>query len=253
MIDRTLPYSTVYRLIMSENNNPNQPKDYSGFGLAITIIYVVVVLIIMVLTRDKFLELAPNNWGDFLAGAFGPLALGWLVISTFQQREELRQNTRALNLQVDELKESVKQQSALAEANQKMIEHEIEKTHVSSQPIIVRERIKTIRGNGKLWLEVTLANKGNYVTNTLFSITSHEHEVELIGHFLSFWGKDQQWEIAIPLDAIESALTLKIQYMDGMMKKWDVFWIIGKTTSPKGDDYFALPLPKTPESNKNII
>lgn len=64
-----------------------------------------------------------NEWGDFFAGASAPLAFLWLVIGYFQQGEELSQNTkaleqqeRALQLQVDELRQSVEQQhkSAIA-------------------------------------------------------------------------------------------------------------------------------------------
>jgi hypothetical protein len=62
-----------------------------------------------------------NEWGDFLAGASAPLAFLWLVIGYFQQGEELGQNTKALNqqeralqLQVDELRQSVEQQKVAA-------------------------------------------------------------------------------------------------------------------------------------------
>lgn len=55
--------------------------------------------------------------GDFLAGVFAPVAFFWLVLGYRQQSRELRQNTdtlkqqeRALQLQVDELRQSVEQQ-----------------------------------------------------------------------------------------------------------------------------------------------
>ncbi|CAI8791684.1 DUF805 domain-containing protein [Pseudomonas jessenii] len=54
-----------------------------------------------------------NEVGDFLAGAFGPLAILWLVLGFFQQGIELRQGTAALNLQASELKASVDQQKEL--------------------------------------------------------------------------------------------------------------------------------------------
>jgi hypothetical protein len=55
-----------------------------------------------------------NNIGDFLAGAFGPLAILWLVLGFFQQGIELRQNSEALHLQAKELQNSVTQQADLA-------------------------------------------------------------------------------------------------------------------------------------------
>jgi hypothetical protein len=62
----------------------------------------------------KFKALEPNEWGDFLAGAFGPLALGWVVLGFFQQGKELRNSVKALELQTSELKASVAQQSRFA-------------------------------------------------------------------------------------------------------------------------------------------
>jgi hypothetical protein len=65
----------------------------------------------------------PNAWGDWAAGTFAPLAFLWLVVGYFQQGDELRESSRALHLQekalqlqVQELKESVAQQTQLAKA-----------------------------------------------------------------------------------------------------------------------------------------
>lgn len=50
-----------------------------------------------------------NEFGDFLAGAFSPVAFLWLVLGYIQQQKELQQNTQALELQALELKNSVDQ------------------------------------------------------------------------------------------------------------------------------------------------
>ncbi|MEM7489912.1 MAG: hypothetical protein AAF390_12405 [Pseudomonadota bacterium] len=62
-----------------------------------------------VLTRTG---LAPNEFGDFLAGIFAPIALTWLIIGYFQQAAELRENSRALR---DQVSESAKQNHALSQ------------------------------------------------------------------------------------------------------------------------------------------
>ncbi|MHC3125753.1 hypothetical protein NL42_19155, partial [Acinetobacter sp. GN11] len=48
-----------------------------------------------------------NEVGDFLAGVFAPVAFFYLYLGYIQQGTELKQNTRALNLQAKELQNSV--------------------------------------------------------------------------------------------------------------------------------------------------
>lgn len=62
---------------------------------------------------ESIKEMPLNSIGDFLAGFFSPLAFLWLVIGYFQQGEELKLNTKALELQVHELRLSVEQQQEL--------------------------------------------------------------------------------------------------------------------------------------------
>jgi len=113
----------------SDESTVEPGRRISSIGLVVTAIYLLVVLVYVVCEWKEMLALTPNEFGDFLAGAFGPLALAWLVFGYFQQGIELRQNTRALNLQaeelkkstlalelqVNEMKQSVKQQTRLAQ------------------------------------------------------------------------------------------------------------------------------------------
>lgn len=55
----------------------------------------------------EMLALPLNNMGDFLAGAFAPLAFLWLVIGYRMQALELEQNSKALQAQVREMKNTV--------------------------------------------------------------------------------------------------------------------------------------------------
>lgn len=71
-------------------------------------------------------QLSLNELGDFLAGAFGPLALFWLVLGFFQQGHELRNSVEALQLQAEELKRSVEQQQAMVGITEKQLNLDIE-------------------------------------------------------------------------------------------------------------------------------
>jgi hypothetical protein len=65
----------------------------------------------------------PNEFGDFLAGIFAPLAFLWLAVAVFVQREELElqrkeltHNREALTLQAEELRRTVEENAAQARA-----------------------------------------------------------------------------------------------------------------------------------------
>jgi len=60
--------------------------------------------------------------GNFLEGAFAPLAFLWLVIGYFLQKKELEQNTEALRAQSEEIQRSAEQ--AVIQS-QKMAESEV--------------------------------------------------------------------------------------------------------------------------------
>ncbi len=81
-----------------------------------TALWTLIAIAYFFLARDAFLTMWPNEVGDLLAGWFAPLAMGWLVVAVLLQRDqleaqqgELKQNTRALQMQAAELKASVRQ------------------------------------------------------------------------------------------------------------------------------------------------
>lgn len=102
-------------------------KTITSVGSVATAIWLVLIAAYVWAKWSCFLAMEPNSLGDFVAGAFGPLALFWLVCGYFQQGLELRQNTEALKLQVEELKNSVLHQGEMAEASQRQLQLEIER------------------------------------------------------------------------------------------------------------------------------
>ncbi len=98
----------------------------SKFGVGLTAAYLIVIVIISVSNWLEFSSLRPNEWGDFLAGAFGPLAIFWLVLGFFQQGHELRHSVQALELQAEELKNSVEQQRAMVSITERQLNLDIE-------------------------------------------------------------------------------------------------------------------------------
>lgn len=76
-----------------------------------------------------------NEFGDFIAGAFAPLAFLWLVLGYYQQGKELQQNTAALQLQADELKATNETLKVQTEELQKNVEHQGQLVLINQQEV----------------------------------------------------------------------------------------------------------------------
>jgi len=81
--------------------------NYGKIGIVGTLSYLILIAWILYYNDVDLGFMAPNEWGDFLAGIFGPLALFWVVIGFWQQGAELRNSRDALRLQAKELESSV--------------------------------------------------------------------------------------------------------------------------------------------------
>ncbi len=140
-------------------------------GLVLTAIY---ILLIVNYRRCDFINLGAmkaNEMGDFLAGVFAPLALFWLVIGYFQQQKELRQNTKALELQAKELKNSVTQQTELVKITKKQLEveqiafnNEEERQLRKFHPKIIINGGKHKSTNTEIYYKLSLLNHGESVS-----------------------------------------------------------------------------------------
>lgn len=90
-------------------------------GVIVSFVWLAFLFFVVYLSGESAFEMTLNEWGDFLAGGFAPLAFMWLVVGYFQQGKELKLSRSALVLQVEELRNSVEQQRALVEATQEDI------------------------------------------------------------------------------------------------------------------------------------
>ena len=117
-------------------------------------------------------KMSPNEWGDFLAGSFAPLAFLWLVLGYLQQGDELRLSTDALRLQAEELKNSVQQQRELVEVSRQQVESEREalaferrlREDLSEPKFSVLGGGGAFRGDGQSSYNITISNTGHDAT-----------------------------------------------------------------------------------------
>lgn len=127
-------------------------------GSVFTIIYLIVFISFIFGRLPELQTMALNNIGDFLAGAFGPIAFFWLVLGFMQQGTELRVSTEALRMQADELKASVLQQTALATAQQVSLENH----EKSLEPILLLKYTGNETIEGDEYCGFSLKNLGVY-------------------------------------------------------------------------------------------
>lgn len=164
-------------------------------------------------------DLPLNEQGDFFAGFVSPIAIMWLVLGYLQQGKELRLNTRALELQIEELNESVKQQTIIAQASQaqqddmqKRKAKDLEREIVSKQPRINSET-RAILDHSTVTLVLQLTNNGQLARNVAFETDIQQCKVTSAA--LDFFQKSTKTtvKIEIPKGAAEDFYLL-MKYTD---------------------------------------
>jgi len=139
-----------------------------------------------------------NQWGDFIAGFSAFLAFLWLICGFYLQREELRQNTEALNLQHEELGYQVEEMRAQnkatlviaeaakidAETNRKIFEltqaqdiNERKTEKIKAAPRFLVEGPRTSSGGGMAGGIIYLTNAGGKVKD--FELRAEGGEVQI--------------------------------------------------------------------------
>lgn len=203
------------------------------WGWILTALIVVLNFVYAVFYPHVFKSLLDNanEVGDFLAGTAGTLALVWLIVGYFLQREELHQNTKALNdqkgefeKQVSEMKDQViatnkmaKAMLSMAESNENLISlnksqtmrKEREKME-SVKPIFVFGGGGSTTGRGD---QYKIINKGHRVHN--LSIKTNNKEVNCHIGIISIFDTDQNltFEFMV-VPEFEWPIHIEISYED---------------------------------------
>ncbi|MEL6707486.1 MAG: hypothetical protein AAFP79_04310 [Pseudomonadota bacterium] len=147
-------------------------------GKRLSIAYLLVLGFLVVFATDKSSWPKLNELGDFLAGAFAPIALLWLVLGFFQQGRELRNSARSLELQgqalknqVKELNASVEQSRLLAKAAQEQLELDrrlfhakMEEDKAQQLPMLIAEASIHHTEHNYSTILFTLSNEGGEIT-----------------------------------------------------------------------------------------
>jgi len=200
-------------------------KYLSIIGTLITLSYSVALFFLIKGRADNIYTMPLNELGDFLAGAFGPLAIFWLILGFFQQGIELRQNTSALELQAKELKNSVEQQKELVNVSKNQfnasldsLNYERELQRKKQLPIfIVAPSVFSVSG-GKRTFSFSIVNKGQPVKDVEITINP---KMELSLSAQPFWAQNTSLGCSIEFinEIEEQPSELTISYIDSLEKR----------------------------------
>lgn len=193
----------------------------SALGILVTVAYLAALLWFFDGRLPEIKAMPPNNIGDFLSGIFGPLAILWLVLGFFQQGIELRQNTKALDLQAQELQNSVEQQRSLVDVSRKQMEAEIEAVRfererqaIASRPQFVFHGVGGMFTGGKGTYTSMVKNLGNTATDVVFTFEP-EIEVSSIKKVFSWThGEERRLEWCYKTLQAEGIIDLSVSYID---------------------------------------
>lgn len=192
-------------------------------GLLLTAAWLGTALGFVYAKWDTVPSMALNSWGDYLAGVFSPIAFLWLVIGYFQQGEELRHNTVALELQASELKKSVAEQAALVEATKKQVELMDLAQKEQRQQEIRRAQLKLryaggSSGGGRNGMEATvrLRNVGHSVTEV--EVKCNSALIQCAPVYYQYLDNNQELELKLSYPFVEAegeSNYLSFTYIDG--------------------------------------
>ena len=106
-------------------------------GWILTIGWVLVVLTVLCFRWGDIPGMELNAWGDFLAGIAAPLALLWVVVGYYQQREELELQRKEVARLADSSVEQTKAQARQAEAVEKSVQMTQEIQERGARPYLI--------------------------------------------------------------------------------------------------------------------
>lgn len=189
------------------------------FGIVVTVIYFFAVVFIRWPDLLGLVTIPLNEFGDFLAGVFGPLMLFWVVLGYYQQQKELKQNTEALKLQAEELKQLVEQNKALVRVNKESVRVERNKAVKEAQPefSIKASGMESKQGDISTIFGITVLNSAKPATRVTFttmpaiSQLKSSRIVQYLGTgdthkicWVSQGGKDTPEKLKLIIDCIDS-------------------------------------------------
>lgn len=209
------------------------------FGIIFTLVWLATMAIFFFWSSTHPTQMKPNEWGDFFAGVFAPLAFLWLVLGYLQQGEELRLSTEALRLQAEELKNSVEQQRDLVEVTRQQVEGEREalayerrlREEEARPSFAVVGGGGAFRGDGHCSYIFFLSNTGNAATSLLVDFVPETGTYRRLLDIPIFErGNKQRLEIESPQPLHGVGAQLQLSFNDILGKAYHIAYVVQRET-----------------------
>ena len=195
-------------------------RKFTKIAVAVSLVWLI-FLVSLTVTKLEWVIKAPlNEVGDFLAGAFSPLAFLWLVVGFFQQGEELKRSTEALELQARELNQNVQQQAELVKvgrdelalSQESLRQAEVRELRQLQPKLRLKVKSRTGGYGSRAEILFELQNFGHSVTELEISSTEVEPNKTRIGALDSNTGTNITMNV--PADFL-SRFQFQIAFLDG--------------------------------------
>lgn len=207
------------------------------FGGAASVCWIGVIIYLALRDTIALNNMTPNEWGDFLAGSFAPLAFLWLVLGYLQQGDELRLSTDALRLQAEELRNSVQQQRDLVEVSRQQVEGEREalayerrlREDLSEPKFLVLGAGGSFRGDGHSTYNISISNSGH-------DATAFSAKINLLGEgwqaIMSYplFSKGASYNVSVPraTPLEEGKSILMLSFTDGLGRVLERTYVVSR-------------------------
>jgi hypothetical protein len=193
----------------------------TSIGIVITLLYLSVVIVWCVWRWPELAEADANKMGTFLSGVFSPIAFLWLVLGYFQQGEELRQNTKVLELQAEELKNSVRHQGDLVDVTRNQlladisrVEEEQRRQTQAAKPKFRFSSGGGSSGGGRIEARIVGKNVGNTAVDVVLSF-----EPSVVGFSpttVVSWsrGEEKNFVWTLSNDNVPDSVSMTVSFVD---------------------------------------
>ena len=183
-------------------------------GITLTVIWLLVMAGIYVATDQGSHPVRLNEWGDFFAGFFAPVAFLWLVLGYLQQGEELRHQAEELRNSVEQQKQLVEVTRLQANAEIDALRHERERIRLAGLPKFIMGGVGASFSGVHTTYHASIENVGNTATLVRLTFGPPMRSCSLTSLPTFFRESSKNFEFSFPEGKATVGYALTVSFVD---------------------------------------